>query len=160
MGTRPPPGCICFQHKNKSYHARRGLFFRAETVNIGNNHSLHLKQLCFNINRFWNYLNQIALLNSSGSLWAGVPLFPNSTGGVCAKAGVADTIRVAAKHQAQPQVDPGGLFLHTEHNMRATDSQALSRSSLPEHTVALVAMWARRRCCYTSGKHRLPRHTC
>ena len=77
----------------------------------------------------------------NGRARPGVPLFPDANGGVCTKAGVTDTIRVAAKRQGQPLVDPGGLFLHTGHAMRVTGSQALSRAGLPEHTVALVAMW-------------------
>ena len=37
--------------------------------------------------------------------------------------------------------DAGGLFLHPGHALRVTGSQAMSRASLPEHTISLVARW-------------------
>lgn len=68
-------------------------------------------------------------------------MFPDANGGACTKAGVTNTIRVAAKHQRLPIMDPGGLFLRTGHAVRVTGSQTLSRTGLPEHNVALVARW-------------------
>ena len=75
--------------------------------------------------------------------WArpGFPLFPDSSGRVCTKEGVAATIRRAAALLGQPTHDPGGLALHTGHALRVTGAQALARAGLSEHQISLLARW-------------------
>ena len=75
--------------------------------------------------------------------WAlpGFPLFPDSVGNACSKAGVTHTIRAAASKLGQALVDPGGLYLHSGHAMRVTGAQALARAGLPELTISLLARW-------------------
>ena len=45
----------------------------------------------------------------NGKARPGAPLFPDRYGKVCTKAGVTNTIRVAARRQGLPTKDPGGL---------------------------------------------------
>ena len=77
----------------------------------------------------------------NGKARQGAPLFPDRYEKVCTKAGVTNTIRVAARRQGLSTKDPGGLFLHSMHAMRVAGSQAMSRAGLPEHTISLVARW-------------------
>ena len=78
---------------------------------------------------------------ASGLAKPGFPLFPDNMGEACAKDGVTNTVRHAAKHSGQQIVEPGGLVLHTGHAMRVLGVQGLSRAGFAELTVALIARW-------------------
>ena len=82
----------------------------------------------------------------------GYPLFPDNRGEVYTKAGVMQTIRMAARRPGHELVDPGGLFLHWGHAVRVAGAQALSRVGLSQHTIALLARWDRPRCYPTSAR--------
>ena len=70
-----------------------------------------------------------------------LPLFPTSSGAVCSKVAMADTIMKAAELLRTPLSSPDGSERITGHTLRATGAQGLTRLGIDLWAIQLMGRW-------------------
>eukprot|EP00971_Amphidinium_carterae_P021215 418806-Amphidinium_carterae.1 len=71
-----------------------------------------------------------------------LPLFPTTSGSVCTKLAMADSIQAMASLTGEELTDEEGRRRFTGHTFRVTGAQHLARVGVPLHLIQLQARWA------------------